>query len=264
MRPLAVVLLGVLLLPGAAWATCTGTTPTLCLSLNQSSFQAGQTLQLSVTVTPGETPPPVDVYVALFIPPSTLLFLQGNGAFTTNVTPLAAGWTPSVFSGQLFGYAFGGGEPGGTYTWYGAFATPGTLSFLGGLASAAFQFTPPPVSFSGQYGLAGTNTASGCDAAGTFSYSGPLTLSQVGTTLTGNGTFYAPENGITDYYELTGSVSGTSMSGSLSFHNSLGYPGGGFFSGTLNGTTLTLTTSISVTVPFGSCGLNASLTGNKK
>jgi hypothetical protein len=43
----------------------------------------------------------------------------------------------------VFDYTFGGGEPYGTYTWYGAFAQPGTMNFIGPIYSTSFTFNPP-------------------------------------------------------------------------------------------------------------------------
>lgn len=262
MRILTATLL-LVLLPAVAWATCTEGSPTLCLSLNQSTFQAGQGLSLSATVTPGGTPPRVDVYVALQLPTGALLFLQGNGTFTTNLTPLVANWSPTAFSGALFGYTFGGGEPGGTYTWLAAFMQPGTLNPIGGILATPFQFTPQTASLNGTYGLTGNITLSGCaEADGSFPVTGDLTLQQTGTNLTGLGHFSMPTVGESATLQLNGAVNGTNVSGSFTATDNYGETITGFFNG-INGIT-TVTTSASGTIPGTTCGFNFSWTWTRQ
>lgn len=264
MRILTATLLLVALVPPAGWAACTGAQPTLCISLNQPTFQAGNALSLSATVTPGVTPPAVDVYVALQLPAGSLLFLQGNGTFTTDLTPLVAGWSPTSFAGQVFGYTFGGGEPGGTYTWLTAFTQPGTLDFIGGIASVSFQFTPPAANLSGTWALAGTITQAGCAPGynGTSGTSGQVTLEQAGANLTGTGSISIPAQGLFIDLELTGTMNGASFSGSYVSVNNLGDVSTGFFSGTVSGTTLTV--SASGMVVGSTCSHTLSLTGSRQ
>ena len=207
MRTYAAALFLVVLLPVAAWATCTGSQPTLCLSLNQNTFQAGQTMNLSASVTPGPTPPPVDVYIALQLPTGTLLFLQGNGSFTTNLTPFASGWTPSAIpSALIFSYTFGGSEPAGAYHWLAAFTQPGTLNFIGGIAD-----TPFTANLSGTYDITGNVAIGGCFNAN-FPITGDLTIALTGGNFTGLA--HLSSTGLSLTLNLTGTVDGTSVNGS--------------------------------------------------
>ena len=78
--------------------------------------------------------------MALAIPGLPLLFLRGDGSFTSDWQPIVGNWTVSAFSGMIFSYPFGGGEPTGSYTWYAAFTQPATLNFIRPIAVAPFSF----------------------------------------------------------------------------------------------------------------------------
>ncbi len=116
--------------------------PSLTLSLNQSAFHAGQQLVLKAAVTPGTTPVVADVYVALQLPDGSLLFLRGDGSFSTDLQPIVANWLVGPYSGQIFTYTCTGWEPAGSYTWLAAFTQPGTLNFIGPIVSAPFSYSP--------------------------------------------------------------------------------------------------------------------------
>ncbi len=116
--------------------------PSLTLSLNQSSFHAGQQLTLKATATPGTTPVLADVYIALQLPDGSLLFLRGDGSFSTDLQPIVAHWLVGPYSGQIFSYTCTGWEPAGSYTWLAAFTQPGTLNFIGPIVSAPFRIDP--------------------------------------------------------------------------------------------------------------------------
>lgn len=137
-------ILGEYVVTSTAWGTWVGnfTFPGLALSLNPASFRSGQILTLTATVTPGPTPVTADVYVAVQLPDETLLFLLGDGSITGSLQPIVRNWTISPFSGQIFTYTFGGGEPVGNYAWLAAFTEPGTLNFIGGIVQVPFSFRP--------------------------------------------------------------------------------------------------------------------------
>ncbi len=118
------------------------TGPTVALSVNQPSFQPGEELTLSATVTPGPILMNADVYVAVEVPGGSLLFLQGDGSLVSAVQPLVGNWPIGSFTGQIFAHTFDGGEPIGDYAWLAAFTQPGTLNFIGSISSAPFSFGP--------------------------------------------------------------------------------------------------------------------------
>lgn len=140
-------MLGEYAVAATAWGTWVGnftliSTPVLSFGLNQTGLHTGQTLLVTASVAPGPTPVTADVYVAVQLPGGSLLFLQGDGTFTAAIQPIVRSWTVSSFSGQIFAYTFGGGEPVGSYAMLGAFTNPGTLSFIGPIVSAPFTFSP--------------------------------------------------------------------------------------------------------------------------
>src|SRR5262245_45854244 len=116
--------------------------PGLSLTLNQATFQQGDTLTVTATVYPGEGSRLVDAYVALRLPDQTLWFLQGDGSLTPTVQPLLHNGPVAALRRDLFRYTFGGGEPVGRYTWLAAFTEPGTTQVIGLIAQAAFMFSP--------------------------------------------------------------------------------------------------------------------------
>ncbi len=116
--------------------------PSLGVSLDQASFRAGETIRLWATVAPGPAPVTADVYVAVQLPDGTLLFLQGDESIVPVLQPIVSKWPISAFSGQIFAYTFGGGEPIGNYAWLATFTEPGTLNFIGPIVSAPFIFSP--------------------------------------------------------------------------------------------------------------------------
>ena len=123
--------------------SCPISGPRLSLWVSQSGFRTGEQLTLYGQVTPGASPTSADVYVAIQLPDGTVFFWLGDGNATSAVQPLASNVSiSSPLFGQLFTFTFGGGEPVGTYTWYGAFTQPGTLNLIGAIASAPFTFTP--------------------------------------------------------------------------------------------------------------------------
>lgn len=141
----AVVLLLAMMVPDTAFAQ---DHPRLTLSLNQSSFQPGDTHTLTATVTPGGSASPVDVYLVLQLPDQTLHFYQSNGSFTAEMQPLVGNWTVVPFSGELFRHLFTGAEQAGTYIWSAGFTAPGTQNVIGDIAQAPFTFNPSPSSLS--------------------------------------------------------------------------------------------------------------------
>jgi pimeloyl-ACP methyl ester carboxylesterase len=113
--------------------------PQLTLSLSGASFQMGDTLILTATVTPGATPRTVDVYLAVRLPDGTLLFYP---SLTQDLQSVLTNWTVAPFAGEVFRYTFSGGEPAGGYAWLAAFTEPGTLTFVTPIVEAPFTFSP--------------------------------------------------------------------------------------------------------------------------
>jgi len=117
-----------------------GATPTIALTLNATTFITNNTMTVTATTT--ASPLRADIYVALQLPDGTLLVMQPGGSFSTALTPLLANIPIPAFNGPIFSFTFTGAEPAGTYTWFAALTTPGTLNIIGTLATAPFSFGP--------------------------------------------------------------------------------------------------------------------------
>jgi hypothetical protein len=116
--------------------------PELRVDVNQSIFRSGIPMSVTASVSPAPTPFTADVYIALGLPNGSLLFLQGDGSLVPWMTPIVSNWSVGSYNGQVFSYTFSGGEPTGAYTWYAAFAAPGSTNFIGPIYSAPFTFAP--------------------------------------------------------------------------------------------------------------------------
>jgi hypothetical protein len=114
-------------------------TNTLSVSLNATSYTAGQVMTLSATLTPLATPATVDAYVVVQLPTGQFFSVQLDGALVPGIVPIARGIVPFSYSGTLAQYQFTGAEPPGTYTWYSVLTQPGTMTFVGVLQQTTFN-----------------------------------------------------------------------------------------------------------------------------
>jgi lysophospholipase L1-like esterase len=114
----------------------------LRLLVNDSSLAPGETLTLTVTITPEFTPMVVDLYVALQLPDQSLWFLHGDGSLTPEIQPYQSQWPVVPWRTELFHYTFIGSEPPGDYRWLAVFTEPGTGTMVGAMAQAPFTFNP--------------------------------------------------------------------------------------------------------------------------
>jgi len=114
----------------------------LRLQINDASLTPGETLTLTLTVTPEAVPSVVDLYVALQWPDQSLWFLQVDGSLTPEPRPLLSAWPAVPARAELFRYTFTGPEPPGSYRWLAAFTEPGTGAIVGTIAQAPFTFNP--------------------------------------------------------------------------------------------------------------------------
>ena len=109
------------------------------VDLNQESFEAGETLELTITVTPGAAPPSVDAYVLLELTDGNILYLQPNGDLTPSATPIFPNWTPVALSLVAHSATIPGGWTPGTYVWHSRLYEPGTSDLAAGVSTAAFE-----------------------------------------------------------------------------------------------------------------------------
>ena len=109
------------------------------VDLNQESFEAGETLELTITVTPGAAPPAVDAYVLLEQPNGGHLYLRPGGELATSPFAMFSGWTPVATSFVALSEPIPGSWPSGTYVWHTRLYEPGTLDLVAGVSTAAFE-----------------------------------------------------------------------------------------------------------------------------
>jgi hypothetical protein len=114
----------------------------LRLQVNDSNLAPGESLTLTLTVTPEAVPPPLDLYVALQLPDQSWWFLQLDGSLTPELRPLLSNWQAVSSRAELFRYTFTGVESSGSYRWLAAFTEPGTTMLVGTVAQAPFTFNP--------------------------------------------------------------------------------------------------------------------------
>ena len=114
----------------------------LALALNASVFQAGDTMTVLATLTPGSLPTPVDAYIVARLPDGTFLSLAGDGRLVPGLVPLVRGLAPFPFAGEIFRYTFAGGERAGTYAWMAALTVSGTAQIMGDADEDLFAIGP--------------------------------------------------------------------------------------------------------------------------
>ena len=80
--------------------------------------------------------------MVLRLPDGTLLSLTLEAALVPGIVPIARGFTPFPFTGDLLRYTFGGTEPVGGYTWRYALTAAGTADILAGISELPFSRVP--------------------------------------------------------------------------------------------------------------------------
>ncbi|MDR7492364.1 MAG: S8 family serine peptidase [Armatimonadota bacterium] len=114
---------------------------TLGLHVNRRAFGPGQTLRLTGVLSPGATAEPVDAYVVVRLPDGAFLSLRLDGVLFPGIAPIATGFTPFLFAGELVRYTLTGAEPEGGYAWLGALARARTGTILGAIEETPFAVT---------------------------------------------------------------------------------------------------------------------------
>jgi len=109
----------------------------LTTSLNASSFDVGDVLQLSVSLAPGSAPAPVDAYLVLRLPNGQFLSWTGSG-FVAGIVPVVRNIMPVTFSGNVLQLVIPPGAPPGTYTWLSALTSAGTLNLMTPITETSF------------------------------------------------------------------------------------------------------------------------------
>lgn len=125
--------------PGTGGGGGGGGAPALAVSLNASTFRAGDTLVATVQATGGVVTAAVDAYV-LVQAGGVYLSLQLDGRLVPGLVPIARGVVvPTVSAPFVFPLA---GAPAGSYAWITALTAPGTLTLAAPLVTTPFTITP--------------------------------------------------------------------------------------------------------------------------
>jgi hypothetical protein len=114
----------------------------LALALNATAFEPGDTMALTVTLTPDGIAGLVDAYVLLRLPDSTFLSLQLGGTVVPGIVPLASGFAPFAVSGEVLRVTIPGGVPAATFTWVGALTQAGTANVIPEIDEVPFSLSP--------------------------------------------------------------------------------------------------------------------------
>lgn len=109
----------------------------LSTTVNVAVLDAGDVLRLSVSLTPGSAPEPVDVYLVLRLPDGQLFSWTGGG-FVAGIVPAARNIMPITFSGVVLQLVVPPGAPTGRYTWLSALTSAGTLNLLTPITETTF------------------------------------------------------------------------------------------------------------------------------
>ncbi len=131
--------------PAASFAVldpAAGTPPRLDLQLNQTSFRPGDPLVVAVSVTPGSSARPVDVYLLVRLPDGRVASLQADGTFVGGVAPIVRGWVPVAFAGEILRMPVDGASLAGDYAWITGLAVAGTATPVQAIEQHPFTITP--------------------------------------------------------------------------------------------------------------------------
>jgi hypothetical protein len=114
--------------------------PKLLVGVLPSS--SGRGLIVTATVSPGDAPMPVDVYIVAQVPDGSLLSLTVDGRVVSGIFPIVQSFVPVPLSAEVFRHEFAGNEPAGDYVWIGALTRPDSLELIGDLYGETFTFSP--------------------------------------------------------------------------------------------------------------------------
>lgn len=112
------------------------------VKLDLFSVPPGREMILTATVTPGALPIVVDGYIVVALPDGTFVSVGEDGAAVRGLGPMVSGVLSTPRTVEILRYTFGGGEPTGSYTWYGAVTEAGTFNVIGDISAQTFQFAP--------------------------------------------------------------------------------------------------------------------------
>ena len=112
------------------------------LKLDLFSVPPGRGMIVTATVTPGALPIAVDAYIILVSPDGTVVSIGEDGAAVRGLGPMVSGVLSTPSTVEILRYTFMGGEPTGSYRWYGAVTEAGTFTVIGDISARTFKLAP--------------------------------------------------------------------------------------------------------------------------
>jgi nitrous oxidase accessory protein NosD len=112
--------------------------PTLATRLNTTVYRHGDTMTVTAIMLPGPQPVVADAYIVARLPTGLFVSLRLDGSLAAGIVPIVRNMQPGAIERRILQYTFNGSEPRGTYVWYAALTTPGTLSSVSPLHTNAF------------------------------------------------------------------------------------------------------------------------------
>jgi hypothetical protein len=113
----------------------------LTTTLNARSFGPGEVMAVSVSLTPGLSPPRVDAYLVLQLPDGQFVSWTAQGP-VVGIVPLARNVMPVNFRSVIAAISIPHGIPLGTYTWLSALTATGTMNLVSEIAAQRFVIEP--------------------------------------------------------------------------------------------------------------------------
>ena len=117
----------------------------LALDLNATTFHPGDTMTLTVTLTPAGITGNVDAYIMVRLPDASLLSLQfgpGGVVVVPGVYPIATNFAPFAVSGPVLSAQIPPGLPSATFTWIGELRQTGTANVIPTRDEVPFTLAP--------------------------------------------------------------------------------------------------------------------------
>jgi hypothetical protein len=112
------------------------------VKLDLFSVPPGRGMILTATLTPGALPIAVDAYIVVVLPDGAVISIGEDRGAVLGLRPMMSGALSTPSTGEILRYTFTGGEPTGSYRWYGAVTEAGTLTVVGDISAQTFEFAP--------------------------------------------------------------------------------------------------------------------------
>lgn len=112
------------------------------LTLDLFSVPPGRGMIVTATLTPGALPIAVDAYIVVVLPDGAVISIGEDSGASLDLRPMMSGVLSTPSTAEILRYTFMGGEPTGSYRWYGAVTEAGTFTVIGDISGQTFEFAP--------------------------------------------------------------------------------------------------------------------------